>query len=468
MTLKLFVAALGAGLLGVLATRAADGSKPQAPTFTKDIAPILFAHCAPCHRPGEAAPFPLLSYDDAKKWAAQIAVVTKARTMPPWKPGPSDHAFLDDTHLTDDQIQAIRDWQESGMKEGDPAALPAAPRFESGWRLGPPDLVVKMAAAFPVPADGRDIYRNFVLPLNLPQDTYVRAIDFRPSARSVVHHSLFFADASGKLKEKDGKDGRPGYDGGMGGVVGGGGGNLGGLLQKARGGKGGGGASLGGWAVGAQPVALPDGLAYFVPKGADLVLSTHFHPTGKPEREQSVVGLYFSKAPPTRQFAAVQLPPLFGVFSGIKIPAGEKRYALKDSFTLPVDVKAFGVGAHAHYLAKTMRLTATLPDGEKRTLLWIPDWDFNWQGQYAFQKFVPLPRGTRLDAELTYDNSAQNPSNPSSPPKAVSWGEQSTDEMGAIGLRLIAEKEGELPALQSAYRDHIKAAFRKHPRFSLK
>jgi mono/diheme cytochrome c family protein len=465
-----------AALLAALSLRtgAMPTPKKQTPTFTKDIAPIVFNHCATCHRPGEVAPFSLLTYTDAKKWGEQIVEVTKSRTMPPWKPGPSDHAFQDDNHLTEAQITSLRLWVAGGMKEGDPSDMPKVPTFTPGWQLGEPDMIIKMPTAFPVPADGRDIYRNFVLPMHLPNDVYIRAIDFHPSARSVVHHSLFFADTTGQLKEKYGKDGKPGYEGGMGGIVNVDTKNIGAMLRRLQQSKGERQApgnrqnsSLGGWAAGAQPLALPDGLAYFVPKGSDFILSTHFHPSGKPEKEQSVVGLYFSKMPPKQDFTAMQFPPLFGVFTGLKIPAGAKTYTIKDSFTLPVDVKAFGIGGHAHYLAKTMKLTATLPSGTRETLLWIPDWDFNWQGQYQFEKFVDLPKGTRLDAELTYDNSADNPHNPSSPPKAVAWGEQSTDEMGSLILRLVATKETDLPTLKDAYRNHLRDAFRKNPPFSL-
>ena len=213
---------------------------------------------------------------------------------------------------------------------------------------------------------------------------------------------------------------------------------------------------LGGWALGAQPHALPEGLAFFLPKGSDLVLSTHFHPSGKAEREASVVGLYFSEAPPTLAFAVVQLPPIFGVLEGLDISAGEKEYTIRDSWTVPVDVKAFNAGAHAHYLAKRMTLTATFPAGETKTLLEIEDWDFAWQDQYQFQEFVVLPKGTRLDVVITYDNSADNPRNPSHPPARVMWGEQSTDEMGGMGLQVVADRDEDLAVFQQAFLQHVR------------
>jgi hypothetical protein len=223
------------------------------------------------------------------------------------------------------------------------------------------------------------------------------------------------------------------------------------------------GGSLGGWALGGRALELPDGLAFFVPKGSDLILSTHFHPSGRAEREQSTVGLYFADAPPTQAFTTIQLPPIFGVLEGLDIPPGEQRYRISDAFVLPVDVRAFGVGAHAHYLGKQMHLTATLPDGTVRTLLRIDDWDFSWQERYTFTEFVPLPAGTRLEAEVLYDNSAGNKRNPSRPPVRVTWGEESNDEMGSIGLQVVAARPGELPQLQQAFAAHVRQAALTRP-----
>jgi hypothetical protein len=451
----------------------------EAVTFSEHVAPIVFNKCTSCHRPGEAAPFALQTYADAREHGHLMAAAVAARVMPPWKAAPGDYAFAGDRRLTDAEIATIGRWVEGGMREGDPKKLPAMPRFTEGWSLGQPDLVVSMPVAFDVPADGPDVYRSFVLPLNLSEDRWLRAIDFRPSARSVVHHSLFFADATGGARERDARDATPGFAGGMGGF--GGSGRLQALLGGARGARGRGaggrrggaaraggsgnvdpaivnavGGSLGGYALGAQARALPDGLALLVPKGADLVLSTHFHPSGKVEHEKSTVGLYFAKQPPTQAFGVVQLPPVFGVFEGLNIPPGEKNYTISDSFVLPVDVKAFNTGAHAHYLATRMHLTATLPDGTRRTLLKIDEWDFAWQEQYQFKDFVLLPQGTRLDASISYDNSADNPRNPSQPPVRVTWGEQSSDEMGSMMLQLIAARPEDLPALQQAYVAHVR------------
>jgi len=437
-------------------------SKAQTPvTFSEHVAPIVFANCISCHRPGEAAPFSLLSYRDARPLAKAIASATASKVMPPWKAGPSDFAFENARRLTDEQIAIIQRWVADGAPEGDPAKTPALPRFTEGWQLGTPDLAVSMSEAFEVPAKGPDVYRNFVVPLNLDRDTWVRAIDFRASARSVVHHSLFFLDASGGAREQDALDAVPGFPGGMGGgrVVGQGRGLaaiLGNGDARAQADGVARAAGLGGWALGGRALELPSGLAFFVPKGSDLILSTHFHPSGKVEREKSSVGLYFASGPPTQAFTSIQLPPVFGVFEGVDIPAGQERYTISDSFVIPIDVRAFAVGAHAHYLAKEFTMKATLPDGAVKTLLSIGDWDFSWQERYRFKEFVALPKGTRLDVTVRYDNSAANKRNPSRPPVRVYWGEESTDEMGSIGLQVVAANRGELPQLQQAIAAHIR------------
>jgi hypothetical protein len=464
--------------------RGAATPSAQAPiTFSEHVAPIVFANCTPCHRPGEAAPFQLLSYRDARPLAKAIAAATASHIMPPWKAGPSDYEFVGARQLTDAQIATIQRWVADGALEGDVGKLPALPRFTEGWQLGPPDLAVTMSEAFEVPASGPDVYRNFVVPLNLDRDVWVRAIEFRPSARTVVHHSLFFLDSTGSARERDESDPGPGFRGGMGGgrLVGsgrGGRGGLAGVLNPARprpdattpgttdapddavariaGG-------LGGWALGGRALELPKGLAFPVPKGSDLILSTHFHPSGKSQQEKSTVGLYFASERPTQAFTTIQLPPIFGVFEGLDIPAGQERYEIKDSFVIPVDVRAFSIGAHAHYLGKEMKLTATFPDGTTKTLLWIKDWDFSWQERYRFKDFVSLPKGTRLDALVSYDNSAANKRNPSRPPVHVMWGEESTDEMGSIGMQVIAANPRELPQLQQGINEYIRMAAVSRP-----
>jgi mono/diheme cytochrome c family protein len=437
-----------------------------APTFSKDVAPILFGHCATCHRPGEAAPFSLLSYKDAKKRGKLLATVTQSRQMPPWKADTGDVSFRNERRLTTEQIAVLQQWVKAGMVEGDPTQTPKPPAFADGWPLGKPDLVVKMPKAYRVAAEGRDIYRNFAIALNLKEDKWVRAMDFRPTARSVVHHTLFFLDPTGTAAKREAASGEVGFRGNMGGLGRGGAGRFGGLrggLSGEGGPQSGSTAGLGGWALGAQPRELPSGLAYRLPKGSDLILSTHFHPSGKVEHEASTVAFYFADKAPVQRFTGLQLPFGFGILAGINIPAGKKDFAIEDSFVLPVDVKAFGVSAHAHYLAKQFTLKATPPGGKTKTLLSIPDWDFAWQEQYQFKDFVSLPKGTKIEVKITYDNSVDNPRNPTKPPRRVRWGRESTDEMGSITLQVVAAKEADFPRLQDGYRQHVRDSLRKTP-----
>jgi hypothetical protein len=370
--------------------------------------------------------------------------------MPPWKAEPASYPYRDERRLNEADIDLLQKWVSAGMPEGSDAK-PEPPKFASGWRLGEPDLVVEMPAAYHVPADGPDIYRNIAVPLGLKEDQWITAIDMRPSARAVVHHVLYFADSTGRAHEKPPQGAEPGYNG----------------MAAGR-------ASipLGGWAVGAQPHLLPEGFAMQVPKGSDFVVQYHFHPTGKPEAEKSVLGLYFAKKAPERTLTRIQMPPAYSLFSGLDIPADEKDFVIRDSYTLPVAIEGVGLGAHAHYICKQLKMTATLPDGVVKTLLFIKDWDFAWQDRYYFQQLVPLPKGTRLDAEIHWDNSAENPRNPLTPPKRVTWGEESKDEMGSISLIAVAKEQSDLPDLQddlNRRRDELaRSRLRADPALALK
>jgi mono/diheme cytochrome c family protein len=440
--LALFLMVPAAALLAVAAPPKARGGE-GAPTFTADVAPILYGNCVTCHRAGEAAPFPLITYADAQKHGKQMAKVTASRYMPPWHAAHGFGEFADERRLTDEQIKTIGDWAAAGMTEGDPKKLPPLPKFPEGWHLGTPDLVLRMPAGFAVAASGPDVYRNFVIPSRLTEDKWVRAIEFRPSARKAVHHVLLAYDATGAAARQDGRDGKPGF-GGMGsvGVAG---------IAGATG-------PLGGWAVGATPQFLPDGVALSLPKGSDVILQMHFHPSGKPETEQSTIGIYFADRAPERRLWSVQVPALFGFGAGIDIPPGSPDYTIADAFTLPVDVRVFSINAHAHYIAKEMKATATRPDGSSEPLLWIPDWDFAWQDRYTYKTPVLLPKGTRIDARIVYDNTDDNPHNPQSPPVRVQWGEQSFDEMGSVILAVQTVRKEDEVALQAALADRLRGA----------
>lgn len=392
-------------------------------TFSKHIAPIIFNHCAVCHRPGEVAPFSLMSYEDVKKRDRTIAYVTQKRFMPPWKPEPGFGDFHDPRRLSDEQISLIKRWVDEGSVQGKPEDLPPMPKFADGWFLGEPDLVVQMPEEFTVPAEGRDIYRCFVIPLKLDEDTYVTAAEYRPSNRKVVHHALLFLDTSGAARRLDEKDPGVGYSrmGGPGFIPSGG---------------------LDGWAPGAFPRPLPDGIGREVRKGSDLVIQTHFHPTGKPEKEQSSVGLYFCKKKPAKLSTTIPLGA-----RKIDIPAGEKDHKISRSFTFPVDTEVIGIIPHAHLICREIKATYTLPDGTEKPLIWIKDWDFNWQDHYRYKETIKFPKGTRVDMTFIYDNSPANPRNPNNPPKRVRYGEQTNDEMCFLFMPIVPERPSDLTAI---------------------
>jgi mono/diheme cytochrome c family protein len=445
-------AVTGIALICAIRLTTVDGApaqRPRAPqiTFSDRIAPILYANCVSCHRPGEAAPFSLMSFEDVRTRARLIAQVTASRYMPPWHAAHGYGEFKDERRLTDEEIADIAAWVNQGTPEGDPARMPAPPRFQAGWQLGEPDLVLDMPAAYELPASGPDMFRNFVIPTGLTEDTWVRAIEIRPTARKVVHHVLFAYDVSDGSRKLDGADGRPGYASTMApiGLVGGSA-NVGGL---------------GGWAVGAPAFVMPDGHAMKLPKGSDFILQTHFHLSGKPETERTRVGLYFADKAPETSLMDVSMPPLFGFGAGLTIPAGASNYVLDDSFTLPVDVKAYGLYAHAHYLAKEIKGTATLPDGTSKALIWIRDWDFNWQDPYIYKTPVLLPAGTRLDVRFTYDNSAENPRNPTVPSKTVMWGEDTFDEMASLTLLVVPVRQDDSQALGKVLGDRQRIAIQR-------
>jgi hypothetical protein len=426
---------LSAPLEGV---RAADDQStttalPDNITFSDQIAAFVYKNCTVCHRPGEAAPFSLLSYDDVRKHARSMLWAMTEREMPPWQPEPGYGEFRDERRLSAAQIGLFKAWVESGMMEGDRAKMPKPPDFASGWILGEPDLVVEMAEPFDVPEGGPDIYRNFVLPTGVLQEKWVSAVAFRATAPSVVHHVLYFVDDTGGARKLDGKDGRQGFAG---------------MGFRGSG-------QLGGWAVGGIPHKLPDGLAYPLPKASDLVVQTHFHPSGKAEKCKLTLALYFATQPPARTLVTFQVPPVYGLLSGIDIPAGKADFSIHDSFTLPIDVDIVSVAPHAHYIGREFKGEAKFPDGTVQPLIWIKDWNFGWQGSYDYKKFIRLPKGTIVRGEVSWDNSDENARNPNIPPIHVRWGEGSNDEMGSLIFRCIAVDEKQLPALKAAIRRHI-------------
>jgi hypothetical protein len=389
------------------------------PTYTRDIAPILNQHCASCHHTGQVAPFPLLTYDDASKRARLIAEVTTSRYMPPWKPV-AGH-FQNDRRLPLAQIDLLRRWAAAGAPEGNSKIALKVPQFSSDWALGKPDLIVQLPKPFAIPAEGPDLYQCFVVPSGVLSDRYIRAFEFRPSNAKVVHHALMFTESSGVARQIAGPTGTyPCF------------GSIGTLWTSA----------VGGWSPGNVPMAMPEGTGVWLPHKADVVIQIHYHPTGKAEEDQSSIGLYFAAGPPTRHLVDVGLSS-----RRIDIPAGETSYKVRDHFTLPVDVDAVGIIPHAHYICRRVEGWAILPNGKRISLLQIDDWDFNWQDQYRYVPPLRLPAETRLEMELTYDNSEANPHNPNHPPKRVVWGPGVRDEMAGLHLQAMPVRESDMHEL---------------------
>jgi len=396
------------------------------PTFHGDIAPILREHCATCHRPGEVAPFSLLTYQDAAGRAALIASAVAKRYMPPWKPEPGMGHFEGERRLSDEQIERIRQWAAAGAPEGDRRKRLPTPTFASGWRAGEPDVTLTPAQPFAVPADGPDIIQCFVIPLTSSEERYVRAVEFHPGNPRVVHHALFFLDHTGEGRKLEGATPGEGYA------------CFGGPRVRPAG-------SLGGWAPGAAPQMLTPGMAFVIGPKTDLIVQVHYHPSGKQETDLSTIGLTFTTRP--RQGLAHMVAGL----RTLDLPPGEAEQGVDDWITVPADVDLIAIAPHAHYLCKQMYVDARLPDGRIEPLIHILDWDFNWQGEYRYAKPVHLPKGTRITMRYVYDNSDENPRNPSSPPKRVTFGEQTTDEMALLFLLVVAPRLEDLPAFYRAF-----------------
>jgi tetratricopeptide (TPR) repeat protein/mono/diheme cytochrome c family protein len=393
------------------------------PTYSHDIAPILRANCVSCHRPGESGPFALLTYEDAKKHSLQIAAVTKSRFMPPWLPEPGYGDFEDAHRLTDAEIKSIADWANAGAPEGEPAPAASTAPGADDWQLGKPDLILKAPEPFSLPADGPDVFWNFVFSPPLTAPRYVRAIEIRAGGKRLVHHANLLVDrvnSARKLEPKPGA-GFPGMDL-----------NIQYSVFDPPG-------HFLFWKPGSPPFQEPAGFAWRLQPGNDLVLNAHLQPSGKPETIQPSIALYFTDKPPTEFPLLVQLEH----DGAIDIPAGARDFVVADDFRLPMDADILAIYPHAHYLGKLLEAYATLPGGKREWLIRIPAWDPNWQAVYRYRKALSLPAGTLISMRYHYDNSAANPRNPNHPSKRVRAGNNATDEMGHLWLQILPHGRGD-------------------------
>jgi tetratricopeptide (TPR) repeat protein len=400
---------------------------PARPTFHHDVAPIIQKHCSSCHQPGQAAPFPLLAYTDVKKRARDIRDAVERRIMPPWLPDHVDGPFVGQRSLGAEQIAVITRWIDQGALEG-AATGPITSLPRADWQLGQPDLVIRMAEPFPLPADGPDIYRNFVIPVPIAARRFVKGIELQPGNQRIVHHAFMRIDTTRESRRRDEQDGGPGF-GGLHTPV---------TAQTPPG-------QFLSWQPGKLHTFAPRGLAWTLETNSDLILQVHLRPSGKAESLQSSVAFYFTDEPPTNTPFKIGLRNF-----AVDIPAGATDHAVQESYTLAADVELLSVLPHAHYLGRRLEALATLPDGNQHSLLRIANWDFNWQGDYLFQQPMFLPRGSTLSMVWHYDNSTNNARNPHNPPRRVRYGLQSDDEMAELWFQVVP-RDGEGQAALARY-----------------
>jgi tetratricopeptide (TPR) repeat protein/mono/diheme cytochrome c family protein len=404
------------------ATHAVDAARRPMPaaqqaTFNRDIAPILFRYCAPCHRPGEAGPFPLLTYADAKTRARQIAAVTSKHFMPPWLPEAQELRFADELRLTDEQIGLIQKWVEQGAAEGAPPDLPPVPQFVAGWQLGRPDEIIEAEKPYTLPASGSDMYWNFIFRTPVDRTRWLKAIEIRPGEKRVVHHANILVDRNQSARRMETAPGS----------------GFAGMELKIESESFDPDSHFLFWKPGTVPRPEPEGMSLRLDKDTDLVLNIHLQPSGKREKIQPSIGLYFTDKPATLFPLLLQLEN----DKQLDIPAGEKRFLVTDELTLPVDVDLLAIYPHAHYLGKDLQALAILPDGSARTLIHIPQWNLNWQAVYRYANPVFLPKGSTISMHYVYDNSSDNPANPNDPPRHVVAGNRSSDEMAHLWLQVL-------------------------------
>ena len=402
------------GLVVLLGTLLPAAALAQGVTFANDVAPILYEHCVACHRPGAIGPFSLVSYEDARAQAEQVAAAAERRAMPPWKPVAGYGQFQGARTLSEAQIAVLGQWVESDTPQGDAAATPPVPRFEDGWRRGEPDLVLTVDTPYTLEAGSGGVYRNFVVPTELTDQRWVSAVELRPSAASVVHHARILLDATGDARIAVAADVASGYDG----------------LMLDHGGFPDG--HVLGWSAGPPPAIAPTALAWQLNPGTDLVVQLYLLRRAASVTVQPSIGLYFTDAPPAFSPVSVLLNS-----KTIDIPAGESNHLVEDRFRLPVAVDLLAISPHAHRLGRRVEAMATLPDGSQIPLIRIDDWDLDWQDEYRYERPIHLPAETVVTMRFVFDNSTDNPKNPRTPPEPVRFGSEPTDEMAELRLQVI-------------------------------
>jgi hypothetical protein len=411
------------GLSGMAAaTNTADSGR--AATFSKDIAPILQARCEGCHRPGQVGPMPLRTYDEVRPWAKAIERQVLARKMPPWFAHPDSREMKGDLNLSEDEIATIAAWVAQGAPEGEVADLPPErtfTTFEGGWRLKQPDLVLATAAPFAVGAEVDDEYRCFAVPLGVDHDLWLKGAELRPGNHEVVHHLILFGDTTGTAAKLDAATKEPGWECG----------SMEGSLAQMK--------ILQMWAPGNVTPLMPDGVGRKIPADADLMLQVHYHNvSGVEQVDRSSFGMHLAQ--PEETIQKEMNAQLVSAWQ-LHIPAGDANAEHRASYTAPAALTVYSTGVHMHYRGKDMGLWATLPDGVRETLIWVPSYDFNWQLTYEFVEPLRVPAGTVFEMVSHHDNSEHNPFNPAQPPVDVHWGLATSDEMAFAGISYTVDAE---------------------------
>lgn len=415
-------------LAAATAPRAAAGPQDvTAVTFHADIAPILEARCTGCHHERGDGPFPLQTFAQVRRRATQVAAVIESGYMPPWKPAVDSVPMVGDRRLSAREKALIKGWVSGGLIEGTPLAGGSRAEPADGWLWGAPDLVVSLPE-YVLPAEGGDVFRNFVVAVPFTGTRFVRGLHFRPRNRA-VHHANIRIDATSASADLDAADGEVGYEG----VI----------LRSAQYPEG----HFLGWTPG-QAAPPQDELAWPLAGRSWLVVQLHMRPTGRRERLAPVIGLYFTDRPPRRSPAIVRLGR-----QNLRMAPGQEDFVTTDAFVTPTPATLMAIQPHAHYRARDVRLTAELPDGTQRILLHIADWDFNWQDQYTLAQPLSVPAGTTFRSVYRFDNSAGNPRNPSHPPSEVQWGWRSSDEMADVWLQMVTASDEDQRVLSAAAHD---------------
>lgn len=375
--------------------------------YAEDVAPIINRSCVECHRPGGVAPFSLIGYQNAKKWIPTITTVTQKRFMPPWRAAEGYGEFADKNRLTDEEVSVLQQWFSQGTPLGDEKKLPPAPHFASAWPLRQPDVIFQPPRPYKLASEGEDYYRNFVFKNTFTHPVWVKAMTIKPGNARVVHHVIVYFDASGAAQdlEKENTDGQEGYSrrGGPGFIPSG---------------------TLGAWTPGSTTRECAPGAAFLLKPNYSIVMQVHYHLSGKPEEDQTKLGLYLAKEPIHKEMMLDWILNL-----DIRIPAGDAHHIETQEETVEDPMTIYSVMPHMHLLGKSMKADVQFPNGKVKPLIFIPDWDFDWQNTYILKQPMHVPKGSVIKVQATYDNSSGNPRNPNRPPKFVKFGEDSDEEM---------------------------------------